>query len=135
MKDDLRNERHHPQGLPVAIQTSPLEFADVAVPQPAEHELLVRVHACGVCRTDLHVIEGELTPRRSPVIPGHQIVGVVERTGPGVSRHKPGDRVGIAWLHATCGLCEYCLGGAAKTCVTTPNSPATPSMAGSRNTR
>jgi len=66
---------------PAGIETNPLEYAEVAAPQPKSGEVLVRVRACGVCRTDLHVIEGELPPRKSPVIPGHQVVGIVERQG------------------------------------------------------
>ena len=64
---------------PAAVETNPLEFADVPEPRPGLGEVLVRVHACGVCRTDLHVVEGELPPRKSPVIPGHQVVGVIEK--------------------------------------------------------
>jgi propanol-preferring alcohol dehydrogenase len=78
--------------------------------------VLVRVHACGVCRTDLHVTEGELAPRKSPIIPGHQVVGVVEGTGDGVTRFRRGDRVGIAWLHSTDGTCEYCRAGRENLC-------------------
>src|SRR6266849_3699700 len=96
---------------PAAIDTNPLEYADVETPQPKSGEVLVRVRACGVCRTDLHVIEGELPPLKSPVIPGHQVVGIVERAGTSVARLRPGDRVGIAWLHETCGKCGYCLAG------------------------
>jgi propanol-preferring alcohol dehydrogenase len=77
-------------------------------PRPAANQVLVRVHACGVCRTDLHVVEGELPVRKSPVIPGHQVVGIVEECGSGASRFRPGARVGIPWLHRTCGVCEYC---------------------------
>lgn len=93
---------------PARVETNPLEFTDVVVPQPAKGEVLVRVHACGVCRTDLHVIEGELPPRKSPVIPGHQIVGVVEKLGEGTHHFSLGARVGVAWLHHTDGVCEYC---------------------------
>src|SRR5258706_3172655 len=93
---------------PAAIETKPLKYADVAVPQPKSGEVLVRVHACGVCRTDLHVVEGELPPRKSPVIPGHQVVGAIEKNGPGASRFQPGVRVGVAWLHRTDGVSEYC---------------------------
>ncbi len=78
--------------------------------------MLVRVHACGVCRTDLHVIEGELPPRKSPVIPGHQVVGVIEGHGEGAQRFPVGARVGIAWLHKTDGVCEYCRSGAENLC-------------------
>ena len=101
---------------PAAIETNPLEYADVAVPQPKAGEILVEVRACGVCRTDLHVIEGELPPRKSPVIPGHQVVGVVQRLGENAQRFAPGSRVGIAWLHRTDGTCEYCRAGQENLC-------------------
>ena len=103
-------------GAPAAIGTNPLEYADVATPQPKSGEVLVRVRACGVCRTDLHVIEGELPPRKSPVIPGHQVVGIVEKRGEGTQRFAAGARVGIAWLHQTDGTCEYCRSGAENLC-------------------
>jgi propanol-preferring alcohol dehydrogenase len=99
------------------IEKNPLVFADVAAPSELRaHEILVHVRACGVCRTDLHVIEEELPPLKSPVIPGHQVVGIVERTGAGVVHLRAGDRVGIAWLHETCGKCEYCLAGRENLC-------------------
>src|SRR5665213_2577385 len=98
------------------IEGKPLEFADVPAPEPAEHEVLVRVHMCGVCRTDLHVIEGELPPGKSPVIPGHQVVGAIEKYGPAAKRFKIGARVGVAWLHHTDGTCEYCRMGAENLC-------------------
>jgi propanol-preferring alcohol dehydrogenase len=101
---------------PAAIETNPLEYAEVAAPQPKSGEVLVRVRACGVCRTDLHVIEGELPPRKSPVIPGHQVVGIVERQGENTRRFGIGDRVGIAWLHRTDGTCEYCKANAENLC-------------------
>jgi alcohol dehydrogenase, propanol-preferring len=101
---------------PARVETNPLEFTDVAVPEPGEGELLVRVHACGVCRTDLHVIEGELPPRKSPVIPGHQVVGTVEKQGKQARRFAIGARVGIAWLYKTDGICEYCRSGAENLC-------------------
>jgi propanol-preferring alcohol dehydrogenase len=101
---------------PAPIESNPLEWRNVDAPQPRAGELLVRVAVCGVCRTDLHVIEGELPPRRSPVVPGHQVVGVVERCGEGASRFRPGDRVGIAWLHRTCRCCEYCRAGRENLC-------------------
>jgi propanol-preferring alcohol dehydrogenase len=101
---------------PAAIETNPLEYAEVAAQQPKSGEVLVRVRACGVCRTDLHVIEGELPPRKSPVIPGHQVVGIVERQGENARRFGIGDRVGIAWLHRTDGTCEYCKTGAENLC-------------------
>jgi propanol-preferring alcohol dehydrogenase len=88
----------------------------VEVPEPDKDEVLVRVHACAVCRTDLHVIEGELPPRKSPVIPGHQVVGIVEKQGENARRFPIGARVGIAWLHKTDGTCEYCRSGAENLC-------------------
>src|SRR5690349_13035740 len=98
------------------VETNPLEYAEVAVPDPGEGEIRVRVHACGVCRTDLHVIEGELPPRKSPVIPGHQVVGTVEKVGKNARRFATGTRVGIAWLHKTDGTCEYCRSDAENLC-------------------
>jgi alcohol dehydrogenase, propanol-preferring len=101
---------------PATIETNPLKYADVATPQPKSGEVLVRVRACGVCRTDLHVIEGELPRRKLPVIPGHQVIGIVERQGENARRFAIGDRVGIAWLHRTDGTCEYCRAGAENLC-------------------
>lgn len=98
------------------VETNPLSFADVATPRPGKGEVLVGVKMCGVCRTDLHVIEGELPPRKSPVIPGHQVIGVVEELGEGSTRFREGARVGIPWLHSTDGTCEYCLTGMENLC-------------------
>src|SRR2546427_10724993 len=93
---------------PAAIETNPLEYADVMMPQPKSGEVLVRVRACGVGRTNFHVGEGELPPRKSPVIPRHQGVGVIEELGDGAQRFAVGARGGIAWLHQTDGACHYC---------------------------
>ena len=101
---------------PAPVTSNPLKFADVAKPEPPAGEVLIRVSVCGVCRTDLHVIEGELPPRKSPVIPGHQIVGVVEKLGDGARRFAPGARVGVPWLNRTDGTCEYCREGAENLC-------------------
>ena len=101
---------------PAPVSTNPLALSEVATPQPSAGQVLVRVSACGVCRTDLHVVEGELPPRKSPVIPGHQVVGVVEQLGDGASRFRVGDRVGIPWLHETDGVCEYCRSGKENLC-------------------
>jgi propanol-preferring alcohol dehydrogenase len=101
---------------PAAVETNPLAFTDVPAPRPAAGEVLVRIHCCGVCRTDLHVVEGELPPRKSPVIPGHQVVGTVEESGEGAKRFQAGARVGIAWLHHTDGTCHYCRAGAENLC-------------------
>jgi propanol-preferring alcohol dehydrogenase len=85
-------------------------------PEPVPGEVLLEVAACGVCRTDLHVADGDLPPVRSPVIPGHEIVGRVLRTGPGALRFRPGDRVGVPWLGWTCGACEACRSGRENLC-------------------
>lgn len=98
------------------IETNPLVYTDVPAPDPGPGEILIRVHACGVCRTDLHVIEGELPALKEPVIPGHQVVGVVEKNGPGASRFEVGSRVGVPWLHSTDGTCEYCRKGRENLC-------------------
>src|SRR5258706_3678517 len=92
---------------PAPIESAPLSLRDAPTPIPGPREVRVRVLACGVCRTDLHVIEGELPPRRPHVIPGHQIVGEVDALGPGATRFAPRDRIGIAWLRSTCGQCRY----------------------------
>jgi len=93
---------------PAPIETNPLEYLDVPNPVPSGSQVLVRVNACAVCRTDLHVIEGELAQRKSPITPGHQVVGVIEAVGDGAKEYKIGTRVGITWLHSTDGTCEYC---------------------------
>lgn len=90
------------------IETHPLRLEDVEVPEPGPDEVRIEVRSCGVCRTDLHVIEGDLDTRRSPVIPGHQVVGVIEALGAEVTDRAVGDRVGVAWLHRTCGCCSFC---------------------------
>ena len=86
----------------------PLRLEDVPIPEPEKYEVLVHVRACGVCRTDLHIIDGELDRPALPLILGHQIVGVVEKLGADVTEHKVGDRVGVPWLGKTCGCCEFC---------------------------
>jgi len=85
-----------------------LRLGEAAIPEPAAGQILVRVHACGVCRTDLHVVDGDLTEPKQPIIPGHEIVGEVVATGTGVDRFQAGERVGIPWLGYTCGGCAYC---------------------------
>ncbi|MCI0338008.1 MAG: zinc-dependent alcohol dehydrogenase family protein [Acidobacteria bacterium] len=98
------------------IEHNPLEFTEVPKPQPNENQVLVKVTACGVCRTDLHVIEGELPRQILPIIPGHQIIGHIEQIGDRVTRFKGGERVGIPWLHETCGTCEFCRDGKENLC-------------------
>ena len=94
---------------PAPVGGRPLRFVeDAPAPEPRDDELLVRVSVCGVCRTDLHVVEGELPPKLSPVIPGHQIVGRVAKVGARVEGFETGERVGVAWLHRTCGVCRFC---------------------------
>jgi alcohol dehydrogenase, propanol-preferring len=101
---------------PAAVETQPLQFREGQTPEPGIDEVLVRVHCCAVCRTDLHVVEGELPTRKSPVIPGHQVIGVIEKAGANAGRFSIGTRIGIAWLHRTDGTCRYCLGGAENLC-------------------
>jgi len=98
------------------VESNPLECTEVPTPQPGAGQLRVKVHACAVCRTDLHVIEGELRSRKLPVIPGHQVVGIVDETGPDSRRFKTGDRVGVAWLHRTDGVCQFCRSGRENLC-------------------
>lgn len=93
-----------------------LEHAELEIPEPSGRELLVRVETCGACRTDLHVIDGELPRHRGRVVPGHQVVGEVQWTGPQATRFATGDRVGIAWLASTCGACPWCLSGRENLC-------------------
>ncbi|MGH7812952.1 MAG: zinc-dependent alcohol dehydrogenase family protein [Candidatus Binataceae bacterium] len=101
---------------PAPIESEPLRAIETEVPEPARGEILVKVKTCGVCRTDLHVAEGDLPPRRPRIIPGHEIVGVVEKCGKDAARFNPGERVGIAWLRETCGSCAYCRRGRENLC-------------------
>ncbi|WP_285659286.1 alcohol dehydrogenase catalytic domain-containing protein, partial [Actinomycetospora sp. NBRC 106375] len=94
----------------------PLERVVEAVPTPGRDDLLVAVLACGVCRTDLHVAEGDLPVHRPGVVPGHEVVGRVERVGEEVTGFAEGDRVGVAWLRHTCGTCRYCRRGDENLC-------------------
>jgi len=93
---------------PGAVEGNPLDEEEVPDPSPGPGEVLLRVRACGVCRTDLHIVEGELPPVRLPIIPGHQIVGTVEAAGEGVDRFRKGDRAGVPWLYSACGRCDFC---------------------------
>lgn len=95
-----------------------LDLAEAPVPEPGRGEVRVKVEACGVCRTDLHVIDQELPTHRPGVIPGHQVIGTVDAVGPAVLRLRPGDRVGIAWLRHTCGVCQWCRTGKENLCPT-----------------
>jgi alcohol dehydrogenase, propanol-preferring len=93
-----------------------LRHEERADPEPGDGEVRIRVEACAVCRTDLHIVDGELALPRLPLIPGHEIVGIVERCGPGVDAVEPGERVGVPWLGHTCGVCPYCRSGAENLC-------------------
>lgn len=93
----------------------PLEMSELDVPEPGADEVLIRVSTCGVCRTDLHIVDGELPPHKLPVVPGHEIVGVIERPGANTDFRR-GDRVGVPWLATTCGACDACRGGRENLC-------------------
>lgn len=95
---------------------TPLRLAEIEVPHPKENEILVKVHTCGVCRTDLHVVDGELPDPKLPLIPGHQIVGTVEKLGQSVQNIQIGERVGIPWLGSSCGQCLFCKNGEENLC-------------------
>src|SRR3954449_10718264 len=95
---------------------TPLRTADVPTPEPGPGQLMIEVHVCGVCRTDLHVVDGELTDPKLPLIPGHQIVGRGAQLGEGAERHGVGDRVGVPWLGSTDGTCRYCTSGRENLC-------------------
>ena len=101
---------------PAPVRSRPLRVVDVDRPQPAANDVRLQVRACGVCRTDLHVVEGELEVRRHPLIPGHQIVGIVDAVGADVTTRSIGERVGVAWLGRTCGGCRYCGAGHENLC-------------------
>jgi len=98
------------------VETAPLQLRDLPVPEPAPDEVRVRVEACGICRTDLHVVEGDLPPQRPQIVPGHQVVGIVDGRGAHAKRFRDGDRVGIAWLRSTCGRCRFCTAGHENLC-------------------
>lgn len=101
---------------PRPITQQPLRLRDVPTPKIDRGQLLVKVTACGVCRTDLHTVEGELELPRLPLIPGHQVVGMVAAVGPDVDTFREGDRVGVVWLYRTCGACRYCRTGRENLC-------------------
>jgi len=104
------------QAMVLGRAGAPLEHRELPVPEPAAGEVLLRVLACGVCRTDLHILDGELEAPKLPLVPGHEIVGQVVRAGARVEGIAPGSRVGVPWLGWTCGRCRYCLRGAENLC-------------------
>ena len=99
------------------IDHGPLRLVDREDPVPGPREVRIRVQVCGVCRTDLHLAEGDLAPHGKGVVPGHEVVGVVDRVGAGAERFKVGDRLGIAWLRHTCGDCRFCTSGHENLCL------------------
>ena len=99
------------QAMQLIAPRSPLREVEIPVPKPGAEQVLIRVHACGVCRTDLHVVDGELPEPQLPLVPGHEIVGTVVKKGERVERFVIGDRVGVPWLGFTCGHCPYCRTG------------------------
>ncbi|MBW3603619.1 MAG: zinc-dependent alcohol dehydrogenase family protein [Actinobacteria bacterium] len=102
---------------PGPIDEQPLQLIERPIPDPAPDEVRVRVSACGVCRTDLHLAEGDLAPRHPGVVPGHEVVGRVDALGADVQRFAVGDRVGVPWLRSTCGACRFCATNAENLCV------------------
>lgn len=98
------------------LEENPLRLKDVPTPEPKDDEIRININICGVCRTDLHIVEGELPAHKMPVIIGHQIVGRVDKLGKSVSKWKLGDRVGVPWLYKTCGKCKYCKSGKENLC-------------------
>jgi propanol-preferring alcohol dehydrogenase len=104
------------RAMVLEAQRGPLRLADLPEPTPAAGQVLLEVRACGVCRTDLHILDGELTEPKLPLVPGHQIVGVVREAGEGAERFAPGDRVGVPWLGWTDGECRYCRSGRENLC-------------------
>ncbi len=103
---------------PAPVETSPLALEDVPEPDPDPGEIIVEVSVCGVCRTDLHLVEGELPPVCERITPGHQVVGHVSRRGQAAERFREGQRVGVTWLYQTCGSCAHCQVGSENLCQT-----------------
>ena len=102
---------------PAPAEARPLSLVERPRPQPGRGDVLVRVEVCGVCRTDLHVAEGDLTPKRAEIVPGHEVVGRIAQCGPDARRFREGDRVGVAWLHRACGACRFCARGDENLCL------------------
>ena len=103
-------------GKRAPVESKPLTRVERAIPEPRQGEVLIQVEVCALCRTDLHVIEGELPVHKTPLTPGHQVVGRISKLGPGAARFRAGDRVGVAWLHAACGVCRFCRRGEENLC-------------------
>src|SRR5262245_46885859 len=105
------------RGMILEAPRSPLRAAELPIPEPGPEQILLRVHACGVCRTDLHVADGELPDPKLPLVLGHEVVGTVVRAGERAEGLAPGQRVGVPWLGWTCGACPYCLSGRENLCL------------------
>jgi propanol-preferring alcohol dehydrogenase len=101
---------------PRPVGENPLSLVEVPAPTPKANEIRLQIRACGICHTDLHVVEGDLSPQKQPIIPGHQIVGMVEAVGASVQRFRLGDRAGVPWLNSTCGHCVFCQRGKENLC-------------------
>ena len=108
--------RAHRLTTPAPVEGNPLSLEQLPVPQPGPGQLLLRVRTCGVCHTDLHLVEGDIRPPQLPRTPGHQVVAEVEALGPQVQGWAVGDRCGLAWLHRACGDCPYCRRGEENLC-------------------
>jgi propanol-preferring alcohol dehydrogenase len=98
------------------INKNPLDLVAIPIPVPQEGEILIKISVCGVCHTELDEIEGRISPLTFPVVPGHQVVGIVAELGPATTKFELGDRVGVAWIHSACGICEFCLEGRENLC-------------------
>jgi propanol-preferring alcohol dehydrogenase len=98
------------------IEERPMRLVEVPTPEPGPGEIRIKVRYCGICRTDLHIVEGDIPLHKKPVIPGHEIVGIVDKIGEGVTKFRPGDKAGLTWLYSTCGKCKYCLRGEENYC-------------------
>ncbi|MFW6114876.1 MAG: zinc-dependent alcohol dehydrogenase family protein [Thermodesulfobacteriota bacterium] len=98
------------------IEDRPIQLREIPTPEPSDHEIRIKVHACGVCRTDIHVAEGDLPLKKSPLILGHEVVGIVDKAGNKVTEFQEGDRAGVAWLNHSCGRCEFCRSGRENLC-------------------
>lgn len=113
MKTKMKTKMH---AMVMEHQDEPLKYVELPIPYPNQNEILIKVHACGICRTDLHVIDGELKQPKLPLIPGHQIVGTIHYLGKEVKNFKVGQRIGVPWLGGSCGKCSYCEEGRENLC-------------------
>lgn len=101
---------------PDEVENEPLRLVELPKPEPGRGQIRIKVNMCGVCHTDLHIVEGDIQPSKTPIIPGHQVVGEVDALGKGVDRFSPGDRVGVPWFYDACGDCEFCQRGQENLC-------------------